>query len=187
MLSYCLNCRKNTESKNPKVVKTKNRRAMLLSTFSACNSKKSKFLKAQEAKGLLSKLTEMKLPILSDLPILNVFLKYKRNAIINKFLLAEDRFMPEMHLKQSAFTNSACDPFTQNIERIQKVKETGDSIYIYQNELDKSCFQHDMTYGDFKDLNRRTTADNVLGGKAFNIAKNTKYDGYQRGLASMVR
>ena len=58
--------------------------------------------------------------------------------------------------------------------------------YIYQNELDKVCFQHDMAYGDFKDLNRRTAADKVLRDKAFNIAKDSKYDGYQSGLASMV-
>ena len=71
-------------------------------------------------------------------------------------------------------------------ERIQKFKETGDTNYIYKNELDKTCFQHDMAYGDFKDLERRTASDKVLRDKAFNIAKNPKYEGYQRGLASMV-
>ena len=84
--------------------------------------------------------------------------------------------MPEMHLKQPEFTYSAWGPFTKNKERIQKVKETGDSSYIYKNELDKACFQH-MVYGDFKDLKRRTYSDKVLGDKAFNIAKNSKYDG----------
>ena len=74
----------------------------------------------------------------------------------------------------------------KNKERIQKFKETGDTKYIYKNELDKACFQHDMAYGDFKDLARRTASDNVLRDKAFNIAKNSKYDEYQRGLASMV-
>ena len=74
------------------------------------------------------------------------------NEIVIKFLLAGDRFVPEMHLRQSGFTYSACGPFTKNKQRIQKLKETGDSRYIYQNELDKACFQHDMTYGDFKDL-----------------------------------
>ena len=93
--------------------------------------------------------------------------------------------MPEMHLKQPEFTYSAWGPFTKNKERIQKVKETGDSSYIYKNELDKACFQH-MVYGDFKDLKRRTYSDKVLGDKAFNIAKNSKYDGYWRGLASVV-
>ena len=95
-----------------------------------------------------------------------------------------DKFMLEMHLRHPGFTYSACGPFTKN-KRIQKFKQTGDSRYIYKNELGKACFQHGMTYGDFKDLNRRTAAD-VLRDKAFNIAKNPKYDGYQRGLASMV-
>ena len=104
------------------------------------------------------------------------------NDIINKFLLAGDKFMPEMHLRQPQFTYSACGPFTKNKERIQKLKETGDTKYIYRNELDKACFQHDMAYGDFKDLARRT----ALRDKACNIAKDPKYDGYQRGLASMV-
>ena len=108
------------------------------------------------------------------------------NDIINKFLLAGDKFMPEMHLRQRGFTYIACGPFTKNKKRTQKFKQTGDSRYIYKNELDKACFQHDMSYGDFKDLAKRTAADKVLRDKAFNIAKDLKYDGYQRGLASMV-
>ena len=108
------------------------------------------------------------------------------NKIVNKLLLAGDKFMPEMHLKQPGFTYSACGPFTKNKERIQKFKETGDSSYIYKNELDMACFQHDIAYGYFKDLARRTASDKILRDKAFNIAKNPKYDGYQRGLASMV-
>ena len=91
-----------------------------------------------------------------------------------------------MHLRQSGFTYSACGPFTKNKERTQKFKETGDSRYIYQNELDKACFQHDIVYGDFEVLTRRTSSDKILHNKSFNIAKNPKYDGYQRGLASMV-
>ena len=67
--------------------------------------------------------------------------------------------MPEMHLKQTRLTYSACGPFTKNKERIQKFIETGDTKYIYRNELDKACFQHDMAYADFKDLARRT--DNI--------------------------
>ena len=106
------------------------------------------------------------------------------NDIINKFLLAGGKFKPEMHLRQPRFTYSACEPFNKNKE--EKKKETGYSRYIYQNELGKACFQHDMTYGDFKDLNRRTAADKVLRDKSSDIAKNQKYDGYQRGLASMV-
>ena len=108
------------------------------------------------------------------------------NEIINNFLLAGDTFMPEIHLRQLRFTYSACGLFTKNKERIQKFKETGDSRYIYQNELDKVCFQHGMASGDFKDLTRRTASDKILPDKEFNIAKNPKYDGYQRGLASVV-
>ena len=72
------------------------------------------------------------------------------NEVVNKFLLAEDKFMPEMHLKQPRFTYSACGRFTKTKERIPKFKETRDTNYIYKNELDKACFQHDMTYEDFK-------------------------------------
>ena len=104
------------------------------------------------------------------------------NAIVNKLLLAGDKFQPEMHLKQPGFTYSACGPFTKNKEKIK----TGNSRYIYQNRLDKACFQHDMAYGDFKDLNKRTAADKVLHDKVFHIAKNPKYDGYQHGLVLMV-
>ena len=108
------------------------------------------------------------------------------NEIVNKFLLTEDKFVTEIHLKQPGFTYSACGPFNKNKERIQKFKETGDTSYMYKKELDKAYFQHDMAYGDFKDLARRTASDKVLRDKAFNIAKSPKYDGYQRGLASMV-
>ena len=65
-------------------------------------------------------------------------------------------------------------------------KETGDTSYIYKNELDEACFQHDMAYRYFKDLPKRTAADKVLRNKAFKIASDQKYDGYQRGLASMA-
>ena len=94
--------------------------------------------------------------------------------------------MPEMHLRQPGFTNSAQEPFLKNKGRIQKFKETGDSRYIYQNKVRKASFQHVMAYGDSKDLTRRTVLDKILHDKAFNIAKNSKYDGYQRRLASVV-
>ena len=81
-----------------------------------------------------------------------------------------------MHLGQPGFTYNACGRFTKNKERIRKFKETGDSRYIYQNELDKACFQHGITYGSFKSLTRRTAADKVFHDKAFNIAKNSKQD-----------
>ena len=71
------------------------------------------------------------------------------NKIVNKILSVGDKFTPEKHLKQPGFTYSACEPFTKNKKRIQKFKETGDTSYIYKNELDKACFQHDMANRDF--------------------------------------
>ena len=94
--------------------------------------------------------------------------------------------MPEMHLKQPGFTYSACGPFTKNKERIEKFMQTGNTNFIYKNELDKACFQHDMGYGKSKDLVKRTQSDKVLKNKTFKIASDPKYIGYQRGLASMV-
>ena len=198
MKSYCLNCKKDTEKVNLIVSKTKNPRTMVLSKCAICGSKKSRFIKNQEAKGLLNNLSIK--TALSKAPILGDILFYMRtcikdtsclerkkmNEIVHKFLLAGGKFMPEMHLKQPGFTYSACGPFTKNKERIQKFKETGDTSYIFEDELDKVCFQHDMAYGDFKDLKRRTDSDKILRDKAFNIPKNLKYDGYQRGLTSMV-
>ena len=95
------------------------------------------------------------------------------NEIVNKILLARDTFMPEMHLKQPGFTQSTCGPFTKNKERIEKFMQTRNTDFIYKNELDKACFQHDIAYGDFKDLVRRTASDKGLRDKAFNIAKNS--------------
>ena len=108
------------------------------------------------------------------------------NNAINKFLLAGDKFMPEIHLRQPQFTYSTCGPFTKHKQRIQKFKKTGDTNYVYKNELDKACFVHDAAYSNSKDLTKRTVADKILKNKAFDIAKNPKYDGYQRGLVSMV-
>ena len=108
------------------------------------------------------------------------------NKIVNNFLLAVNKFMPEMRLKQPGFTYSACGPFTKNKERIQKFKETGHTGYIYKNDFDRACFQHDIAYGGFKDIVRRAVSDKALRDKAFNTDKNTKYNGYQRGLASMI-
>ena len=124
LLYYCLKYRKNTESKNPKVARTKNGRIMLLSNCPVCDSKKSNFIKEQEASsGLLSSLESIQ----------QVNTMYEINEIVNTFLLAGDKFVPEMHLIQPGFTYSACGPFTKNRERIQKFKETGDSQYIYQS------------------------------------------------------
>ena len=101
------------------------------------------------------------------------------NKIVYQFLLARDKFLPKMHSKQRGFTYSACGSFTKNKERIQNFRETGDTSYIYKNELDKACFQHDIAYGDFKDLARRVASDKVLTDKAFNFAKNPKYDSFK--------
>ena len=108
------------------------------------------------------------------------------NNIINKFLLAGDKFMREMHLRQPQFVYSACRPFTRHKERIKEFKRTGDTRYIYRNELNKACFQHDSAYADHKDLIIRTKSDKVLRDKAYNIASNPEYDDYPRGLAGMV-
>ena len=105
------------------------------------------------------------------------------NQIINTFLLARDKFMPETYLKQPRYTYSTCGPFNKNKEIKKTKKKTGDTKHIYKNEIDKVCFQHDMAYRDFKDL-ARTASDKILRGKEINTAKNTKYDGYHRGLAS---
>ena len=113
------------------------------------------------------------------------------NNIINKFLLAGDKCMPEMHLRQLRFVYSACEPFTRHKKRIKKFEQTDDTRYIYRNELDKTYFQYDSAYADHKDLINGTEADKVLRDKvlrdkAYDIASNPEYDGYQRGLASMV-
>ena len=69
------------------------------------------------------------------------------NEVVNKLLLTGDKFMPEMHLKQPGFTYSACGAFTKNKERLQKLMQTGNTNYIYRNDLDKACFQHGIAYG----------------------------------------
>ena len=108
------------------------------------------------------------------------------NEIVNEFLLVGDKFMPETQLRQPGFTRSARGPFIKTKKRINKFKETGDLRYIYQNELDKACFQHDVAYGDLRDLNRRTFVDSVLRNETFNITNDPKYDGCEKGLALMV-
>ena len=108
------------------------------------------------------------------------------NNVINQFLLAGDKFMPEMHLRQPQFVYSTCGPFTRHKERIGEFKHTGDTRYIYRNELDKACFQHNSVYADHNDFINRTKLDKVLKDKTYDIASNPEYDGYQRGLASMA-
>ena len=82
--------------------------------------------------------------------------KCKMNETVNRVLLVSDRFMPEMHLKQPGFTYSACGPFTKSKERIEKFMQTGNTDFIHKNELDKTCFQHDMAYDKTKNLTKRT-------------------------------
>ena len=111
----------------------------------------------------------------------------KANSIINKFLLAGDKFRPELHLVDPIVKRySACGPFTKHTQRIQDFLNTNKLSYIYKNDLDKGCFQHDMAYNKFKDLEKRTQSDIVLKNKAFKIASNPKCNGYERGLASTV-
>ena len=76
---------------------------------------------------------------------------------MNKLLLAGDKFMPGMHLKQPGFTYSACGPVTRNKERTDKFMQTGDTDFIYKNELDKTCFQHDMAYSKKKGFNKKNS------------------------------
>ena len=124
-----------------------------------CGIKKSRFVKEQEAKGLLSSLglkTRLsKIPLFGDI----FFWVYKMNEIVN----------------------SACGPFTKNKEGIKKFMQTGSTDFIYTNELDKTCFQHDMAYDKSNDLAKRTQSDKVLRNKAFKIASDPKNNGYQRG------
>ena len=90
-----------------------------------------------------------------------------------------------MNLRQQAFAYCACGPFTKDKQTLQKTKKTRYSRYIFHNELDKACFEYDIAYGHLKDLARRTASDKILHNKEFGIAKDPKYDGYQKGLASM--
>ena len=94
--------------------------------------------------------------------------------------------MPEMHLRQPQFLYSACGPFTRHKERIKEFKRTGHTRLLYRNELDKACFKHDAAYTKYKDVENRLISDQKLRNRAYDIASNPKYDGYQRGLASMV-
>ena len=136
-----------------------------------CDSKKSRFIKEQEASELLNSLGIK--TSLSQVPIFGttLFWGYKMNKIINKFLFAGDTCMSEIHLRHPGFIYSAFGPFTKSKKWITKFKETGDSKYIYENKLDKTCFHHNIAYGDFKDLPKRTAFDKVLRDKALILLK----------------
>ena len=107
------------------------------------------------------------------------------NKIIRKFLLTGNKFMPKLHIREPGFTYSACRPFTKHHERIQKFRERGNLKHLYRNELDKACFAYDAAYSDSKKLAKITTSNNILKDRAYEIARNRNYDGYQRALASI--
>ena len=192
MKTYCLVCRKNTDNVNSKMIELKNDRLQLKSQCSICENKKSRFVKKQELKGILSSLG-IRIPLLK-IPGLNILFSCTRiikmnkaNSIINNFLLVGDKFMPKLHLVDPIVKKySACGPFTKHIERIQDFLNTGKLSFIYKIDLDKACFQHGIAYNKFKGLEKRTQSDIVLQNKALKIASNPKYNGYKRGLASMV-
>ena len=94
-----------------------------------------------------------------------------------------DKFIPELHLRQPEFTSSACGPFTIHRERNKKFTDTGNLKHLYTNELDKACFAYDAAYSDIKDLAKRNISDKILKDRAYEIAINRNYDGYQRALA----
>ena len=119
-----------------------------------CGGKKPRFMKEQEAEGLLTNLG-IKAP-LNKIPFLNILLKLiciSKESNSQKMLLTGNKFMPEMHLRQLGFTYSACEQFTKNKQRTQQSMQTRDTNYIYYNELDKACFQHDMAYGEHNQIN----------------------------------
>ena len=99
----------------------------------------------------------------------------------NKFLLAADKFLSEMHLKQLGFTYSACDHLLKTKKELKTLRKRKiQTIFTKMNLI--SFFQHYIAYGDFKYLAKITASDDVLRDQAFNAAKNLKYNGYQRGL-----
>ena len=164
MKTYCVKCRKNTENIDPKMVRTKNNRLVMQSKCSVCGIKKSRFVKEQEAKVLLSNLgikTPLSKIIIKCFVLNAIPLSIKMNEIVNKFLLVGDKFMPEMHLNQPGFTYSACGPFSKNKEKIEKFMQTRNTNFIYKSELDKACFRQDTVYGKSKDLEKRTQSDKV--------------------------
>ena len=163
MEAYCVSC-KNTVNENSSVRKTKQNRLMLLSNCAVCGKKKSPFIKNKELHNFDN--------ISND--------SFKMNTTINKFLLTGDKFMPELHLKQLGFTYSNCGPFSKHRERTQKFRETGNLKNLYRNELDKAYFAHDAAYSDSKDLAKKTISDKILKDRAYEIARNRGYDGYQR-------
>ena len=127
-------CCVSSANENSSIRKIKQNTLMLLSNCAVCGKKKLTFIKNEELSNE----------------------QFKKNKIINKFLLTEDKFIPELHLKQPGFNYSACGPFTKHRDRIQKFRQTGYLKYLYRNKLDKAGFAHDTAYSDSKDLAKRT-------------------------------
>ena len=167
METNCVICKKNTENENSSVRKTKQNRLSLLSNYTFCVQQKSTFAKNKELNNVSS-------------------IYFKLNEIIDKFLLAGDKFLPELYLKQPGFIYSASRPFTKHRERISKFRIIVNLKHSYRTELPKACFSHDTAYSDRKDLANRTISDQIFKASAYEIARNRGYDGYQRALASMV-
>ena len=101
------------------------------------------------------------------------------NEIVHEYLLARDKFMPNLHLRQSgfAYSGSSCGSFTQHREKIQNFEETDDLNFIYKNVLDKAFFAHDVAYADNKDLAKKTISDKMLKDRVYEIALNSQNDG----------
>ena len=108
------------------------------------------------------------------------------NKIFNKFLLARDKFVPELNVRPPGFTYSASGLFTKHRVRIQKCKDKSDLKHVYKNQLDKACFAYYAEYSTSKDLAKRTISNMIWKDKAYEIATYPKYDGYQREIASIV-
>ena len=115
-----------------------------------------------------------------------VLIKFKMNKTVSKFMLTRDKFMPKLHLKQPEFTYSVCGPFTKHCEGIQKCRQTAHLKKRYNNKLDKACFVQDTAYCDNKDFTKRTISKKNMKEGAYEIMLDPKYDGYQRGLASII-
>ena len=110
---------------------------------------------------------------------------YKCKNDWNCFLLVTDKFMPGMLLKELSFTYSACGLFWKR-RKNWKVYANWKYKHYLEKKYDKACFQHYIAYGKSKDFVKRTQSDKVLKNKVFKIASDPKYDGYQRGLGSVV-
>ena len=160
METYCASCKIYTENENWNVRKTKQNRLTLLSNWAVCGKKKSTFIEIKNS---------------------TIFINLKCIQQLKSFY-----WLLESHLKEPRFTYSACGPFTKHHEKIQKFRETGHLRHLYRNELDKACFALDTAYSDSKDLVKRAISDKILRDRAYEIARNCKYDGYQTALASMV-